>query len=352
MVSFVGWLNGLSLVILLIFEVLFGLYLIISSLKTKAKRLRIIGITLCFVGLAHTECSVSFIYYLITRGNLYEISARFFLFNSIMVCFEVFFATYLGIEINVEGIKKKIFTVLNFILASFFIFFLILDLENNYTVFIPPIGSPTEGSMIWNTKLGTLFSLILVIWIGLIIYLLSYGSFRKGLRSEGVVRKKYFLLSFGVILLCFSQAIAGFSTSFVLLTILRTTTLIASSIMYFSLREEPLKKEKNRTKEIQVEGDLFRLYKINRENITEEEIVFHKENKLCLVCKNKVEGFTYICPECDALYCQKCAQVLANLENTCWACDALIDKSKPKKKFKGEEDIRIHRSDELKNISQ
>ena len=194
MVSLVGWLNGLSLVILLIFEVLFGLYLIINSLKTKAKRLKIVGITLCFVGLAHTECSVNFVYYLITSGNLYDTSAGFFLFNSTMVGFEVFFGMYPCIKINIEGNRKKFFIIFDFIKAFFFFFFLIFDLEDNYTVFIPPVGSPTEGSMIWNTRLRTPLSLILVVWMGLILYLLIYGSFRKALSSDGVIRKKYFLL--------------------------------------------------------------------------------------------------------------------------------------------------------------
>ena len=67
------------------------------------------------------------------------------------------------------------------------------------------------------------------------------------------------------------------------------------------------------------------------ENITEEDIVLYKERKICLVCKGAAEGFTFICPTCGALYCQKCAQALTTLENACWACYGAIDKSKPVK---------------------
>ena len=35
--------------------------------------------------------------------------------------------------------------------------------------------------------------------------------------------------------------------------------------------------------------------------ITEEEVTYYKEQKICLVCKGKVLGLSYICPECDAL---------------------------------------------------
>jgi len=37
--------------------------------------------------------------------------------------------------------------------------------------------------------------------------------------------------------------------------------------------------------------------------ITEEEVIFHTEKKICLVCKKKILKFTYICPECEIFYC-------------------------------------------------
>ncbi len=72
--------------------------------------------------------------------------------------------------------------------------------------------------------------------------------------------------------------------------------------------------------------------------ITEEEVIFHIEKKICLVCKKKILKFTYICPECEIFYCMNCSQALANLENVCWVCNAPIDESKPSKSFDLEED--------------
>jgi tetratricopeptide (TPR) repeat protein len=64
--------------------------------------------------------------------------------------------------------------------------------------------------------------------------------------------------------------------------------------------------------------------------ITEEKISVHKERKICIVCKGDVERFNiYICPECNGIYCQKCARALTELENICWACNTPIDPSKP-----------------------
>lgn len=78
------------------------------------------------------------------------------------------------------------------------------------------------------------------------------------------------------------------------------------------------------------------------QTITEEEIAFNKERKICLVCKGKIGGFNFVCQECDALYCEKCARALSNLENTCWVCNAPFDKSKPVRiPEKKEESVKI-----------
>jgi len=63
--------------------------------------------------------------------------------------------------------------------------------------------------------------------------------------------------------------------------------------------------------------------------ITAEEVQFHREKRICLVCKNKISRLNYICPECLALYCIKCSEALSNLENTCWVCETPFDETRP-----------------------
>ncbi|MFX0025893.1 MAG: hypothetical protein ACFE8M_05715 [Candidatus Hermodarchaeota archaeon] len=72
------------------------------------------------------------------------------------------------------------------------------------------------------------------------------------------------------------------------------------------------------------------------QRITEEEVTFFREQRICLVCKNKVSRINYICPKCSALYCLKCSEELSNLENMCWVCNEPLDESKPTKPFKEE----------------
>ncbi len=70
------------------------------------------------------------------------------------------------------------------------------------------------------------------------------------------------------------------------------------------------------------------------QSITEEEVTFFREQRICLICKNKVSRINYICPKCSALYCLKCSEELSNLENMCWVCNEPLDESKPIKPFK------------------
>lgn len=67
------------------------------------------------------------------------------------------------------------------------------------------------------------------------------------------------------------------------------------------------------------------------QRVTEQEVSISKERKTCLVCKNKVEKYNFICPKCNAFYCQNCAETLTGLENACWMCETPFDESKPVK---------------------
>lgn len=59
-----------------------------------------------------------------------------------------------------------------------------------------------------------------------------------------------------------------------------------------------------------------------------QEIKYSREKELCLVCKNKISGLTYVCPKCGAWYCLDCCEALTELENACWGCETPFDKFK------------------------
>lgn len=74
------------------------------------------------------------------------------------------------------------------------------------------------------------------------------------------------------------------------------------------------------------------------QKVTEEEVSVSKERKICLVCKGGGMRYSYICPECNAIYCVKCANSLSNMENACWVCETPFDESKPVKASQKEDE--------------
>lgn len=84
--------------------------------------------------------------------------------------------------------------------------------------------------------------------------------------------------------------------------------------------------------------------------ITEDDFTIHTERKICLVCRGDIKGYMYAC-ECNAYYCESCAQALTNLENVCWACNAPMDRSKPVKQYIEEEEIKDSIKGEIKGKS-
>ncbi len=68
---------------------------------------------------------------------------------------------------------------------------------------------------------------------------------------------------------------------------------------------------------------------IKHKNVTEEEISISKEKRTCLVCKGGIGGINFMCNDCGAYYCFKCYSALTELENACWSCNGVLDRSKP-----------------------
>ena len=61
-----------------------------------------------------------------------------------------------------------------------------------------------------------------------------------------------------------------------------------------------------------------------------EDVKYSREKGFCLVCKNKISGLSYICPNCEAWYCLKCCDALIELEDACWGCETPFIKNKSK----------------------
>ncbi|MFX0021189.1 MAG: hypothetical protein ACFE9S_02615 [Candidatus Hermodarchaeota archaeon] len=65
-----------------------------------------------------------------------------------------------------------------------------------------------------------------------------------------------------------------------------------------------------------------------------EDVKYSREKGFCLVCKNKISGLSYICPNCEAWYCLKCCDALIELKNACWGCETPFIKNQTKQSEK------------------
>ncbi len=95
-----------------------------------------------------------------------------------------------------------------------------------------------------------------------------------------------------------------------------------------SLKERAFEKREQLMKKTPI---LF-LQDLKEQAITENVLKVFKENRVCIVHKGTIEGYNFMCPSCDALYCVKCVDALIELENICWSCGSPLDPSKPSQK--------------------
>lgn len=238
-------------------------------------------------------------------------------------------AIYIGAELMIPN-KKWYLVSAYIILGTIFEFFIFFNVMNSVTFVLP--DNPGENIIDASLLIPSATFIIMVAFLLGGWFLNGIGFIFRGFHSEGIVRKKYFLLSVGFNLFIICSALEVLLSPGIFLFMVRIGMIGSTWFWYLGLRAEPEKPKKVDEKEIEVAESLFRLSR-RPEHISEEEITFHKERKICLVCKTKISRIMYTCPECDALYCLKCSESLSDLENACWLCNTPFDESKPTNPF-------------------
>jgi hypothetical protein len=226
-------------------------------------------------------------------------------------------------------IERYVYTKFHYILSLIILIGILL------MIFIPRING---------TNMITIYNIFIAVPAGLVLLIFLYIGFK----TKGDIRKKSFILALGMILL-FAGTLFNTGTlkdTYPIFKILSPITIIISLTTFqygLFLRIEKLPSEA----EITIKKSTMSMIKTlgldltRREKITEEEVTISREKKICLVCKGKLSRKMYLCPECNTFYCEKCSDLLADLENACWVCDTAFDESKPVKLPKKEEVVVI-----------
>ncbi|MFX1328868.1 MAG: hypothetical protein ACFE91_12135 [Promethearchaeota archaeon] len=338
MISDVGWLNVISTIGILIVGCSFGLYFMYQARKTKTKLLFYMGLAIFFNGLWYWGNVWESFSLLITGKNFdntygitipYELQA---IMSYVWVSISSLFYGYVAASIIIPKIKWYIMGFILFLLIAWELV-LFLNPLGSLSIYLPP--EPNTDLVDEDLIFGDPLSMLANIWLLFAIFYMGVGYLIKGIKSKDILRKNYVYLSMGNFLSSFFAMLEGFGATGVTLFFTRAGFIVIFWLYYLGLREEQVEDELIPTeKESKIEDSLFRIRK-RPARITEEEVTYYKEQKICLVCKGGVGGFnTYICTGCDALYCENCARTLSNAENACWVCNEPIDKSKPSKPFK------------------
>ena len=319
--------NGISVMIFVIVGWIIGIAFIVKSRSSQAKLLFYYGLGLIFGVSNWLGTFLDFIFVILTNEN---IGITLAILGYATMPLGITFVMYVFAELIAP---QKKYLILSFYIILGIVFEILLFIKPTYSVRV--IYPSVSGSDLidLSVKIGTpLFFMSLIFQMSALIFL-GFGFLIKGILSKGLLRKKFLLLSIGWFIFVACAMIDNLINPGVFIILVRIGLISNGYFSYMGLREEPIKTENSKaTKEVEIEKSLFRLYK-NRAEITEEEITYHREKKICLVCKSPAIKYTYICPKCEALYCQNCAQTLESIENACWVCLAPIDENKPTKPY-------------------
>ena len=331
MLSDVGFTNALFDVGIFFGFVILGLFFIYQGRKTNARLLFYFGLFVFGVGLSHLGYFVDFLTILITGNNM-DVQLLVYLTWTTPPINPVILSYVVGKIL----MPKKKWCYISFTLALGMLF--LLDL---YIFHWSPVSieyPPTPGEELLDAGFESIFAARWWYFTFSSSVLIGFGFLYKNIGTKGVIRKKYFYLSAYFIIFGFAQAIRIEMKSafgeFIGENVVWIITFVALIFSYLGLRAEPEQRKKRVKKKVKVEDSLFRIIQ-RPEHISEEEVTYYREQKICLVCKGKVTGFNiFLCPNCEALYHEECARALTSMENACWVCIDPIDKTKPTKPFK------------------
>ncbi|MFX1454937.1 MAG: hypothetical protein ACFFDB_06135 [Promethearchaeota archaeon] len=335
--SNISWIHGISAIFVIIIRCSFGFFLMYKSRKTGAKLLFYTGLAIALVSFQYFNITNDFLTILLTGNNSNLPDLVQFFISWMWPPLSAVIVLYIATELLFPE-KKWYFIPIYLILLSIVYLAFIIDPAGNTEWIYPSV--PGEDLIEGYVVSGSVSSLAIYIMMFFTIAFNIIGTFVKGVQSTDLIRKKFWALSLGWGLSILFVMLEGYSPPGAYSVLIKLGMISSLWFLYYGLREEPEKSIREITeKDIKVEEGLFRLIQ-RPTDITEEEVSISKEKKICLICKGKVGGISFICTECGSFYCETCVQALITLENVCWVCNTPIDPSKPSQPYKKKKETR------------
>ncbi|NVM17665.1 MAG: hypothetical protein HWN80_08100 [Candidatus Lokiarchaeota archaeon] len=234
MLTFFGWIDGITASGVVIFGFIFGLFFLYKARKSGAKILSILGLVNILAGLMYLGVFTDFIVVLATEANLDNTFGLVGILSYIWFAPVMILALYIGAELLIPKKKWYLMFIIIVICILFEILFF-LDPMGTFN-FVPP---PVSGELLidYNVNMFTPAGLIMAILLLTVLIVLGFGFLIKSLQSTGVIRKKFFFLSIGSICFCIFGLLEGLTEPGLMVIFVRIGYLISFWLMYYGLKD-------------------------------------------------------------------------------------------------------------------
>ena len=132
MLSYVGWITGITAMVVVIFGCIFGLFLFSKSKKSKAKLLFYAGLMIIFAGLCYLGSFYDFLMILLSDSNMDNTYGLLGILGGMWIIPGQLIAIYIGVELLIPNKKWYIISI-----------YLILGIVYELFTFLDPLGSHT-----------------------------------------------------------------------------------------------------------------------------------------------------------------------------------------------------------------
>ncbi|TKJ25353.1 MAG: hypothetical protein CEE42_07735 [Promethearchaeota archaeon Loki_b31] len=228
-----GWIDGITASGVVIFGIIFGIFFLYKSRKSGARILTILGIVNILAGLMYLGVFTDFLVVLMTETNLDNTYGLVGILSYIWFAPIIILAIYIGAELLVPK-KKWYFMILIIILSAIFEVFFILDPLGTFN-FVDPVN-PGETLIDYNVNMFTPAGIIMAVLLLTVLIILGFGFLIKSIKSSGVLRKRFFLLSMGSICFCIFGLLEGLTAPGLMVIFVRIGYLTSFWLMYFGLK--------------------------------------------------------------------------------------------------------------------
>lgn len=229
-----GWIDGITASGVVIFGLIFGIFFYYRSRKLGAKFLAHLSLANVFAGLMFLGVFIDFLFVLFFQRNIVN-NGIVAILSYIWFAPVIITAMYIGAELLTPKIKRYILFL--FIVISIFFEVIIFSFPLESFNFIPePPLIPSKNLIDYNVNLITVAGILMGGLLLSVIVFLGLGFMIKGLKSSGIIRRNFLLISIGSIFFCIFGLLEGLTVPGLFVILVRVGYLSSFWFMYFGLQ--------------------------------------------------------------------------------------------------------------------